>query len=36
VAALKKKVRVEFGKIQEVMVQKSIMDMKKRRPSWLG
>ena len=30
VAALKRKVRVEFGKIPDVMFQKSIMDMKKR------
>ena len=29
-AVVKRKVRVEFGKIPEVMVQKSIMDMKKR------
>jgi hypothetical protein len=28
--SLKRKVRVEFGKIPEVMVQQSIMDMKKR------
>jgi hypothetical protein len=29
-AALKMQVRVEFGKIPDVMFQKSIMDMKKR------
>ena len=35
-AALKRNVRVEFGKIPEVMVQKFIMNMKKRGTSWLA
>ena len=35
-ATLKRKVRVEFGKIPEVMVQKSIMNMKKRRALMVG
>jgi hypothetical protein len=35
-AALKGKVRVEFGNIPEVMFQKSIMNMKKRTPLMAG
>ena len=35
-AALKRKVRVEFGKIPEVLMQKSIMNMKKRGDLMVG
>ena len=35
-AALKSKVRAEFGKIPEVMVQKSIMKLKKRGDLMVG
>ena len=35
-AAVNRKVRVEFGKIPEVMVQKTIMNMKKRGALTVG
>ena len=34
--ALKRKIKVEFGKIPELMVQKSIMNMKKRGALMVG
>jgi hypothetical protein len=35
-SALKRKVIIELGKISGMMFQKSIMNIKKRRLSWLG
>ena len=34
--ALKRKIKIEFGKIPELMVQKSIMNMKKRGALMVG